>query len=70
MLRRGSIFHSALASQLAFADREVASLRLFWVEMDIGFILIKDRMLCATFAQRFMDCSHFFILMKIADTQC
>lgn len=42
----------------------------FWIEMDIHFILIKDRMFCTAFVQRFMYCCHFFIFMWVTDTQC
>lgn len=41
----------------------------FGVKMDIHFIFIKDRMLCAAFVQYFMDCCHLFIFMRVTDTQ-
>lgn len=29
----------------------------------------QNRMLCAAFAQCFMDCCHLFIFMQVTDTQ-
>lgn len=37
--------------------------------MDIHFIFIKYRMLCAVFVQSFVDCRHLFIFMRVTDTQ-
>nr|ASD49179.1 hypothetical protein [Klebsiella oxytoca]QIS37509.1 hypothetical protein [Enterobacter cloacae]QJR99586.1 Hypothetical protein [Citrobacter sp.]SPM07614.1 hypothetical protein CF12SC21KPC_0042 [Citrobacter freundii] len=37
--------------------------------MDIHFIFIKYRMLCAAFIQRFVDYRHLFIFMWVTDTQ-
>ncbi|MNJ49732.1 hypothetical protein D3C77_449800 [compost metagenome] len=42
----------------------------FGVEVDIHFIFVKDRMLCATFFKRIIDSSHFFFFMRVADMQC
>lgn len=37
------------------------------IKVDIHFIFIKDRMLCAAFIQSFADCRHFFIFVRVTD---
>lgn len=40
------------------------------IKVDIHFIFIKYRMLCAAFIQCFADCRHLFIFMRVTDAQC